>query len=516
MTSEQTGLSYTYYKHQAVITGLEPGTEYSYRVILEGAVFEPDNNLTFRTAGASACSFLAIGDTGTGSYEQGLLAQRMQTEQAALVIHTGDIAYPTGQYEAYENRYFDYYHAIMRQVPFFPCPGNHDYYETRAYPYISVHDLPAEGVAQRDQGRYYSFDWGDVHFIALDSNDPLTEAVAGRGEMLRWLERDLAETKKFWRIAFFHHPPYAFGPNSGDGESARIRSHVVPMLQRYGVPLVLSGHEHSYQRTRQINRAVYVTTGGGGAHLYPVHESSLLAAGTSRHHYLRVSVEGRRLNLRAIDANGEQFDEVTINPAPVLANQPVVSAGSFDQQTGEGALISIFGWQMAVETLENGGKPLPENGRSGVQVTAGDQELVLLMVSPTQVNAVLPEGLTGSVTLRVSTPGGTATTSIEIARLAPALFPAVVNPTGSINTPEAPCPSGSSLTVYATGLARSGEIVTVRVGGQTVAGRLSRTSWPGLQSVSFALPSMLAGGRYWVDVEAGGVVSNSIPISIRD
>jgi uncharacterized protein (TIGR03437 family) len=515
-TPGQTGLPYTYFRHAALLTGLEPGTAYSYRVLLDGQVFDAQTELSFRTAGVPSFTFLALGDTGAGTREQEMLAQRMQLEpQAALVVHTGDLAYPSGFYEAYENRYFDYYHALMRRVPFYPCPGNHDYYETRANPYVSVHDLPADGVIPRDQGRYYSFDWGDTHFISLDTNEPLTEAASGRGDMLRWLEQDLAATKKFWRIVFFHHPPYAFGPNSAEVESARVRTHIVPILERYGVPFVLNGHEHSYQRTHPIHRCVYVTTGGGGAQLYEVHASDQLAFGQSRYHYLRIQVEDRKLTLRALSPEGELFDEATISPPPVLASLPVVNAASFDTRIGQGGLISVFGWQLGVETLDNNGRPLALGRRSGVSLTIGEQELPLLMVSPTQVNATLPEGLTGPVTLRVATPGGEAFAPIDIAPVAPALFASAVDSSGLANTAETPCAVGSTLTVFGTGLSRVEGTVFLRIAAERIPARMVNTGVPGLTGLEFTVPSSLTFSSYPLWAEVGSYMSNWILIYLR-
>ena len=512
---DETGLSYTYYKHQVVINGLSPGTEYAYRVRLDNSLYEPGVEMRFRTSGPSGFTFLAIGDTGTGSAEQDLLAKRMEGEAAQLLVHTGDVVYPTGRYDTYEKRYFDYYHALMSRVPFYPTPGNHDYYETRAEPYINIHDVPVENVPERDRGRYYSFDWGDVHFISLDSNDPLIYAAAGPGEMLSWLEKDLAETKKFWRIAFFHHPPFAFGQNDRDLESVLARQHIVPILERYGVPLVLNGHEHSYQRSHPLNRTVYVTTGGGGAPLYGVRSSSLLATSASKYHYVRASVEGRRLTLRAIDRNGELFDEATINPQPLLGRKSVVNAASFTETVGKGAVVSIFGWQMAVETLDDGGKPLGLAKRSGVQVNIGDVELALLMVSPTQVNAVLPPHLSGPATIRVSTPGGSASADIEINPVAPALFNAVLDASGSLVTQESPALAGSALTVLATGLAGFNGSINVRVGGQVLEAFESPAPTPGIQVIRFELPASTDAGLHFLQVEAGGVASNIIYIAVR-
>lgn len=515
LASEATGLDYTYFKHTAVITGLKPGTEYSYRILVDGEVCEQDDDLVFRTAGTNPFTFLAIGDTGTGSGQQATLAKRIQAENPRLLIHTGDLVYPYGEYEGYETRYFDFYQSMMRRVPFFPCPGNHDYYRTRAHPYISVHDVPIDTVPERDRGRYYSFDWADVHFISLDSNDPLSEAASGRGEMLRWLEADLAATRKFWRVAIYHHPAYAFGPNSRDRESALARSHIVPILERYGVPLVLNGHEHSYQRTHPINGAVHITTGGGGASLYPVGSSPLLAHGASRYHYLRLNVEGRRLTMRAIDADGTQFDETTISPPPLLIRQAVVNSASFTEALGEESIVSIFGWQLAQDTNDDGGSPLADGKKSGVRVTAGNQELSLLMVSPTQVNAILPQGLRGAAELRVSTPGGSAVVQIEIRPVAPALFSSVLAANGTPNSPDSPGSSGSAQTILATGLAGfSGDLI-VRLSGQPLPARLSSTRVRGLQQVTFEIPSSLQAGMHYVQVEADGVPSNSISLHVN-
>lgn len=513
-TSIQTLLNFTYYQHEVVINGLSPGADYSYRVRLDGEDLSRDSDLTFRTAGANAFTFLAIGDTGTGSDEQRRLAEQITTERPRLLIHTGDIAYPAGHYEAYENRYFDFYHATMRRVPFYPCLGNHDYLETGARPYLSVHDLPLDNVPERDQGRYYSFDWGDVHFISLDSNDSLYNAVYGTGEMLQWLEKDLAETKKFWRVVFFHHPPYAFGRHIADLQSGLVRSYIVPILERFAVPLVLNGHEHSYQRTHPLNGMVYVTTGGGGASLYPVESSNLLAASASRHHYMRAEVDGWRLTLRAIDIDRREFDTALISPPPVLAPEGAVNSASFTPVVGRGALVTLFGWQFSPETLENGGKPL--DARPGaVKVTAGDRELALLMVSPTQVNAILPPELQGPATLRVTTPSGSAEVEIEILPVAPALFSVVSDPLGSPITKASPSAPGATVNLFATGLAGFDGPVTAQIGRERIPARLVATGVPGLQYIALEAPYWLGSGAFPITVEAAGMRSNVVLLWIR-
>ena len=114
---------------------------------------------------------------------------------------------------------------------------------------------------------YYSFDWGNVHFVGLDTELTGPEQAA-------WLDADLAATDKPWKIVFGHKPPYSSGEHGSDGA---FRNHFVPLIEKHGVQLVLNGHEHDYERTRPIENVTYVVTGGGGRHLRSVGTSGFTA-----------------------------------------------------------------------------------------------------------------------------------------------------------------------------------------------------------------------------------------------
>lgn len=505
------GASADFYRHWARVEELEPATEYSYSIHLDGRDVTPAGETRFRTAGQNDFTFLAIGDSGTGSDDQKRLAATFQRDPAALVIHTGDLVYPTGTFEAYDRNHFDVYQEAMRRIPFFPVPGNHDYYDFGAEPYRALHDLPRMNVAEKDQGRYYSFEWGDVHFVCLDSNAPLEEAAAGRGEMLRWLEADLAACTKFWRVAVFHHPPYAAGPNWEDAYTAMARAHIVPVLERFGVPLIVSGHEHSYQRSVPIRGgaeaaggAIYLTTGGGGAALYPVFDSPLVAKGASVFHYLRASVAGRRMRFAAIDTEGTAFDSFVVEPGPVVRG--AVNAASGSGAIGRGGVVSVYGWQFTPETIANGG--------GDVRVLAGGVEARVLAAGPMQLNFVLPGELAGAQTVEVITPGGSARASIEIRAAAPALFGDSVFENGRAQvTAEAPCRAGSRVAVFLTGLSRWTGPVNLRVGGVSAGSQLEE-AMPGVQRLWFTVPAGLKAGSYGLEVEADGVHSNVVALFV--
>lgn len=465
-------------RREAIIGELTPGTEYKYQVA--------DAAHTFRTAGHGRTPFLVIGDTGTGSAEQSALAQLLAKEDARLLLHTGDVAYPVGNAEAYEQRYFDYYHAMMPRVPFYPCPGNHDYYETGAAPYFALHDLPREGVDESEHGRYYSFEWGDATFVSIDSNDPLYDPKR-RARMLEWLDKTLAESDRFWRIVYFHHPPFASGPNEDDELTALARQHIVPVLEKHKVPVVFNGHEHSYQRSKPVNGAVYFTSGGGGAPLYPIGKGSSVAHGVSANHYLRAVIADYRMRVEAVGLDGKTFDTAAIAPQPVLRRNGVVNAASFETRVGRGSPLSIFGWQLGMA------------GRNDITVEANGRPLELLAVSATQVNVALPLDLAGGVRLRLTTPNGTDSAEIEVAPIAPALFS--VQSTGPV--------------LYATGLLDWNGPIEVRAGGAVVEGRVSAGPVAGVQRIDFDVPSSLRVGPIDVSVRAGRFESNTVRVSLR-
>lgn len=438
------------------------------------------SSYSFQTGVAGVTRFLVIGDTGTGSAAQSALASRMAAEPAHFLLHTGDVAYPDGRAENYERNYLDFYHAMMPRVPFYPCPGNHDYYETEAGPYIGLHRLPVEGVPSEERGRYYAFETGDATIVSLDSNAPMADP-ARRARMLTWLDGVLARSAKFWRIVYFHHPPYAAGPNEGDPLSHLARALLPPILERHGVSAVFNGHEHSYQRSVPVGprQTVYFTTGGGGADLYPAGHSPLVAKGISAHHYLRAGIDGYRMRVEAVATEGESLDRAELAPRPMLRPAGVTNAASFETRIGRGAPISLFGLHLAKDDRAT--------------VSANGRELPLLAATPVQTNAMLPPDLVGSVRIELTTPNGTVRADVEVAPFAPALF------AGSALR------NGDDVEVFATGLLGWNEPVAIRLGGLDLTGAVEPGPVEGVQRIRFR--TSLSGVLH---VRAGTLLSNTI------
>jgi uncharacterized protein (TIGR03437 family) len=537
----QTLYAAAYYQYQADLGGLEKGAEYFYRVKVDGDDPMPDQTLRFRTAGIGPMTFLALGDSGLGGPEQLEIARRMSRESPDFLLHTGDIAYRNGTYQEFDTNHFRVYAPMMRQVPFFMCPGNHEYWTAGAVPYFALHSFPTDGVPEAERGQYYSFDWGNAHFISLDSNEALHQAAVGRGGMLEWLEKDLRETRQLWKIVFAHHPPYA-STGRVDPLPVLVRDLVVPILERHGVQLMLAGHEHNYQRTRPIRNSptaegetTYVVTGGGGGGLYPVPPNPLLAAWESAYHYLRVEVQGDRLTLHAIRIDGQEFDSVTLRAGTKTAISSVVSAASLAPGLAPGSLVRIAGEFLAPEEKSAAGLPLPVE-LSGVSVTLEGKPLPLLSVSAGRINAQLPYEITGRVTLRVWPPGGFAEAGIVVSELAPSIFPNSIVTYGGLAVSEsAPAEPGAWITVYLTGLgAVNGVIgvgqaappaplystrtpVAVHIGEVVVTPYFAGLSpgFAGLYQVNFQIPQSLPDGTYSLKVVTGGVSSNAVSLPVR-
>jgi predicted phosphodiesterase len=354
---------------------------------------------------------MVFGDSGQQTQGQVDVAARIAFERPSFVLHLGDIAYSEGTFEEFQTHYFDYYRGIMSRVPFFATPGNHEYTLGDAKAYLAVHGLPSQTVPHSDRGRYYSFDWGNAHFVSLDSNLPLIKAVEEDGPMLRWLEHDLNATRQFWRIVFFHHPPYAVGPNENQVLSAMARESIVPILERYGVQVVLNGHEHSYQRSQSLRAGattnpgegtVYITSGGGGGELYPVWTTPQISVAQSDFHYLRVGVNDGELTLKAINGGGTILDTFNLKPSPVIEPFKQIPAISLTPGRSAGALIRIMGRNLAIEERYVAGSQFPAL-LGGAQVTINDQPIQLIYASANEIFGRVPFDIPDSASLRVTT-----------------------------------------------------------------------------------------------------------------
>lgn len=193
--------------------------------------------------------FLIIGDTGTGTEKQQDLANIMLRSRATFpyefVLMMGDNMYGGEKPADFKNKFEDVYRPILDQkVKFYAALGNHDEPVQKNYEFFNMNGK-----------EYYRFTQGNAAFYALNSNY-LDK------KQLEWLESELSKDTSEWKIMFFHHPPYSSGGKHGS--DSQVRAVVEPLFVKYGVNVVLTGHDHFYERVKPQKGIYYFVSGAGG------------------------------------------------------------------------------------------------------------------------------------------------------------------------------------------------------------------------------------------------------------
>ncbi len=261
--------------HVVRLEGLEPDTTYYYSIGSAGYRLVGGTNdgasYWFKTSPPVGTrrpiKFWALGDAGTAgngapdrqqSTRNAFYAYAQTNGQPDLWVMLGDNAYNSGTDPEHQAAIFDMYPTTLRNRFLWPTIGNHETSQSTSatdFPYLDIFSLPtagqAGGVASGTE-KYYSFDYGNIHFVCLDS---MTSGQTATTPMANWLRSDLEATTAEWIIVFFHHPPYTKGSHDSDAESdlVAIRQNLVPILEANGVDLVLNGHSHTYERSFLIN-----------------------------------------------------------------------------------------------------------------------------------------------------------------------------------------------------------------------------------------------------------------------
>lgn len=247
--------------HEMLLNNLTPGTFYHYAVGTTERRTIEGPNYYFRThpTNARPTRIWAIGDSGDGGLPQITVRNSyMGYSNSALTdvfLMLGDNVYGIANEDDYHERLFRVYSDIMAHTTLWPALGNHDAPWGTPDAYLSLFTLPQNGEAGGVPSRselYYSFDYGNIHFVCLDS---WLSDRSSNGPMCNWLRADLAATSQDWIIAYWHHPPYSMGTDFSDstGILIEMREQVVPILESFGVDLVLSGHSHVYERSGLVN-----------------------------------------------------------------------------------------------------------------------------------------------------------------------------------------------------------------------------------------------------------------------
>jgi 3',5'-cyclic AMP phosphodiesterase CpdA len=271
--------------------------------------------------------FAVIGDTGTGDKHQLAVAKQLTATRAkfpfGFVVMVGDNIYGGNSARDYDRKFALPYKPLLDDgIKFYAALGNHDDPSERYYKPFNMNGE-----------RYYTFKPADgVRFFALDSNY-MDE------KQLKWLDDQLATSGSEWKIAFFHHPPYSSGETHGSDEA--LRTQLEPRFVKAGVNVVLTGHEHFYERVKPQKGIAYFITGSSAklreGNIAP---TELTAKGfDSGYTFMLVEVVGDDMYYQAITDTGKTIDSGTVHrvgkvePTPNRTAQPVVATGGSDKKT---------------------------------------------------------------------------------------------------------------------------------------------------------------------------------------
>jgi hypothetical protein len=312
--------------HSATLIGLKPGTAYLYQVG-DGAVWSRIFRFNTEPLQAEAFKFLVMGDSQSFDYAvwRKTLAQATETNpDSAFFISMGDLV-DVGQDYAEWEAWYSAAAGVLENLPIMPLTGNHECYTperqfSRPEYFTAQFALPANGPPEL-RGQVYSFDYGEAHFVMLDSQEgEQARFIPDLIEQQRgWLEADLAATTKKWKLIFIHRPLYGNKPN---GINENIRRAFEPIFDKYKVDVVFTAHDHVYARSWPFyagkaaeapqQGTVHVATGRTGTKTYstvrPKAWNAVFHNPTDQPNYLVVTVADGVLRVGAIGIDGELID----------------------------------------------------------------------------------------------------------------------------------------------------------------------------------------------------------------
>ncbi len=302
----------THFVHRATIPGLATETEYVYRVRSGAAATA---TFAFSTAPKRTSPFVTAwwGDNHAGTVTLATHVTNLLAHAPNLICVAGDMVNSGNAIAEWHDYWFKPLETLnaAQTTPVIYARGNHDGEHALAYAYST---LPGNEA-------WFAFDYGNSRFIFLDSEVDTSSAP----EQFNWLQTELSrpETQQAaFRIVCFHRPPYVNVWNGGGyiGEPF-VRSDWVPLFTQKNVDIVISGHQHSYQRGA-TNGVVYVVSGGGGGAL----DTQVVAAWPftqivewSKYHYDIMEVNGSVLAWETYDDHNQVLDMFTLQSrVPVL------------------------------------------------------------------------------------------------------------------------------------------------------------------------------------------------------
>jgi len=319
----------------ATLHGLSPNTKYSYRVG-DGINWSTTHVFTTADPKSESFKFLVFGDSQSGkpadpNYEPWRTTVHnafAKNHDARFMMNVGDLV-EEGNTGVHWNNWFSAASGVIDSIPEMPVEGNHETYgktiDKRGW--TPQFTLPQNGP-DKLKGRVYSYDYGNVHFVVLDSQqDEEKDTIGDVLEMQKgWLDADLAASKAAWKIVLFHKTPYSL---KASRMNEAIKAAFCPIIEKHHVDLVLTGHDHGIGRTYAIYQdkfvskpsqgSIYYVTGRSGNKSYPDLSgkfwNTYFYDPQDQPNYLVVNVSKSKLTVDTFKQDGVKIDSFFIDKA---------------------------------------------------------------------------------------------------------------------------------------------------------------------------------------------------------
>jgi len=324
----------TTYIHTAAISDLKPGTAYEYRV---GAGDKRSSWQSFHTAQGHDFKALIFPDSQSSDYSVWAATAQpawQRNQDAQFFINMGDLV-DNGQDHYQWNAWFDVVGDMIARIPVVPLLGNHETYDKdwkvrMPKAYLHLFALPRID-REKYQNQFYSFDYGDVHFVVLNTqSQELADFEPSLDEdEVAWFKEDMAKTTKKWKIVLMHKDPLQYGfanrpepREEGFSPEGRLW---MPLFDQYGVDAVLSAHLHTYRDRGHIRNfqrdesgPLYLITGVAGNVQYPGlwKQHSLdeyVAPQPETDNYMTLEATDDSLTFRSFLPDGQLLEEKSIS-----------------------------------------------------------------------------------------------------------------------------------------------------------------------------------------------------------
>lgn len=324
----------TTYIHTAAVTDLKPGTAYEYRV---GAGDKRSDWQSFHTAQGHDFKALIFPDSQSSDYSVWAATAQpawQRNQDAQFFINMGDLV-DNGQDHYQWNAWFDVVGDMIARIPVVPLLGNHETYDKdwkvrMPEAYLHLFALPRID-REKYQNQFYSFDYGDVHFVVLNTqSQELADFEPSLDEdEVAWFKEDMAKTTKKWKVVLMHKDPLQYGfanrpepREEGFSPEGRLW---MPLFDQYGVDAVLSAHLHTYRDRGHIRNfqrdesgPLYLITGVAGNVQYPGlwKQHSLdeyVAPQPETDNYMTLEATDDSLTFRSFLPDGQLLEEKSIS-----------------------------------------------------------------------------------------------------------------------------------------------------------------------------------------------------------